>query len=482
MFQPTSSCSQVNGQRLPSLGLRHLLLVVAFGLTGCPSATAPPTTPATKATTSGPLRVIVLDDVALAEVIEREWRARSDTGFEIDHQASRPLLEETPQKLDADIVIFPTGMLGQLAEAKLIRALPTNLIEQPEYRKLEIFDLVRRREMNWGEKPYAVSFGSPTAVLLVRPDRCAEDAWKTWETLSSHTRATSNPPTISPLVQPLGPGWAGRVLLMRAVTYIFDRSSVSTFFDFRSLQPRINTPPFARALEELVSDYRAGPPEAIEFSPADALNHFLQGKSAIALTWPSTVPDVSGEMTLVDFPLTIRSLPGATERFDFGDGNWVAHDDGQVQRVTLFGISGRLGAITRYTRNLALATTFLGWATGPDQSGSISMRSAATAPFRDSHVAQAAGWIDRRIPRELEKQYADVVQQSLDRAESIGVPRLPGQDHYLRVLDDAVHQALRGEASATEVLESAAAKWKTITAELGHDAQLRAYRRSLGIE
>ena len=149
----------------------------------------------------------------------------------------------------------------------------------------------------------------------------------------------------------------------------------------------------------MASDYRAGPPEAIEFSPADALNHFLQGKSAIALTWPSTVPDVSDEMKLVDFPLTIRSLPGATERFDFGEGNWVAHDDGQVQRVTLFGISGRLGAITRYTRNLALATTFLGWATGPDQSGSISMLSLQLPTRSSSSSNQLVTTTNRSAPK-----------------------------------------------------------------------------------
>jgi multiple sugar transport system substrate-binding protein len=434
--------------------------------------------------------VLVLDDPELAEVIQREWEARSESECEITSQSSEVLLTTVAPKLEADVVIFPSAMLGQLAEEKRIRPLPKKLIDEPAYKKLEIFDLIRRREMQWKGKPYAASFGSPPLVLLARSDMVSEDnALETWTELAARVKSMVGPEfetvhSIAPLVQPLGPGWAGRILLVRAAPYIYHRSRVSTMFDFRTFEPRIDSPPFVKALEELVADYTAGPPEAIDFAPADVLDHFLTGKSAMAITWPSALPRDTGgatDGTLVEFSMRIKELPGATRRFEFGDQQWVDHDGRSPLRVTVLGVAGRMGAITRGARNVSLVTTFLGWATGPEQSGLISACSSATTLFRQSHVAQPDRWVDPRIPRDAARQYVDIVKTSLGRAETMNLLRLPAQNRYMAVLDEAVRKTLRGELSASEALEKAAGRWKNISLELGHDKQLGAYRHSLGI-
>ena len=472
--------------------VRHYpLLLIAFamlGLAGCPWSGSQPNAAATsdRPAHTGPLRVAVVDDLPLADVIEREWQARTESETEIIRQSTETLLADNESSLEADVVIFPSAMLGHLAQHKLIRQLPSTLLDQPDYQKLEIFDQLRRREMQWKGRPYAVSFGSPPIVLLVRADIADESVLTgTWTELAALARSTGEAPAASAeftgLVQPLGQGWAGKILLVRAAPYLFHRSRVSTLFDFRTLAPQIGSPPFVRALEELIADFRTGPPEAIDFGPAEALEHFLAGNSVAAMTWPSAVAEVPGNATPATFPISVRDVPGSIDRFDMQAKSWVARDDNISQPVTVLGLAGRLGSLARGARNLPLATTFLGWATGPEYSDMISSRSGATTLSRRSHVKQPESWVDPRISAAAAAQYAAVVEIGLGRNQVIMAPRLPGQDRYMRALDEAVRKALRDELPASEALKQAASQWDEISESIGRDDQLSAYRRSLGI-
>ena len=60
--------------------------------------------------------------------------------------------------------------------------------------------------------------------------------------------------------------------------------------------------------------------------------------------------------------------------------------------------------------------------------------------------------------------------------------RLPGRDRYLQHLDQAVAQALSGEASPQEALLETSRQWEAVTEELGREQQGQAYRQSLGLE
>ena len=74
------------------------------------------------------------------------------------------------------------------------------------------------------------------------------------------------------------------------------------------------------------------------------------------------------------------------------------------------------------------------------------------------------------------------MQQTQSRPLWLCSPRFPGRDRYLAVLDDAVHEAVRGAKPPAECLQAAAERWQTITRELGVPAQRTAYLRSLCME
>ena len=48
----------------------------------------------------------------------------------------------------------------------------------------------------------------------------------------------------SAVVQPIGEGWGGRVLLARAAAYASHPSQFSTLFDYTTMEPLITGPPF----------------------------------------------------------------------------------------------------------------------------------------------------------------------------------------------------------------------------------------------
>jgi ABC-type glycerol-3-phosphate transport system substrate-binding protein len=450
-----------------------------------------------------PLRLLVIDDPPLGDVILREWQARGGSDLQVRLEPAADALRRLSSAggLDADVVIFPSGLLGELAEPRHIRPLPESLLKSPEFAYRDIFDLLRLREIRWGEAVVAVPFGSPQLVLLARPDilRAYEESlpasWQEYQALVARLserlqKPADGPPQGEPrpefaTVEPLGPGWAGNLLLARAAAYIYDRSRYSTAFDFSTLEPLIDRPPFVRALGELVTAGRSGPPGAIAYSPDDTVRELISGRCAMAIGWPSGGRGAPAKGPGPGEPprmVQVAALPGSRDVFDFAADCWRSRDIERALTVPLLGVAGRLGAVTRRARNSAEAVNMLGWLAGPEHSVRIASRSTATTLFRHSHVAQAESWIDPGLAPAAARPHADLVAATQSQGRWLLAPRIPGRTRYMRALDRAVHDALSGSQSPQAALHAAADEWRKITGELGRREQRAAYLRSLGID
>jgi multiple sugar transport system substrate-binding protein len=439
------------------------------------------------------LRLVVIDDPALAGVIERQWQARSSGPFSVSELATAAFLA-APDTLHADVVVFPSCLLGDLVERQLIRPLPRQLQDSTDFARLEIFDQVRLHEVSWARQAYAAPLGSAQFVLAIRTDvfqQVQQPPPATWEeygqllaelvkTKTPGAQGTPRWPTY-PTVEPLASGWAGRMLLARVAASIYNRSRYSTVFDFRSLEPVIAHPPFVRALEELTSAYRAGPPEAIDFTPDDTMRFFLAGNAAMSITWP-TAGRTSAAPISDAVPLRFIQLPGSDHVYDFPTQRWQPRPNDQQRHVPVLAIAGRLAAITRQTRQIHGAAGLLRWLTGRQHSVAIAPRSTATTLFRQSHVAEPGRWIDPSIEPTAAQEYAELVARTQSLAGFLMAPRIPGQHLYMQALDDAVRRAACGTVAPQEALDHAVQRWRQITDELGLEAQRTAYHRSLGLD
>ena len=146
-----------------------LLAVALLTATGCPDKTATPAANGrTPAKGSQPLVLLVVDDPHLGEAVAREWRGRTEQELTVHNAtAARNRLR---QAAAGRCVIFPSGLIGQLAERGLIVPLTTQSLDNADFNYRDIFDQLRLREMKWGDKTLAASLGSPQLLLAYRAD------------------------------------------------------------------------------------------------------------------------------------------------------------------------------------------------------------------------------------------------------------------------------------------------------------------------
>src|SRR5262245_6785720 len=301
----------------PSRELLLLCSVSALLLAGCPNNSSPP--PVAKNGAETPLTLLVIDNPQLGEAIARAWRA--DTEEELKVQGLTPAQVEKAGRLPGDAVVFPTGLLGQFAEAGLILPLDETALEDPDFDHRDVFTPLRMGEMRWGNRTMAVTLGSPRLLLAFRTDIFEKLTLKppadwteyqaTLERLADRAQLGDLAPAADQpwhaALEPLAEGWAGQVLLARAAAYALHRDQVSPLFKFGSLEPLITEPPYRRALEELAAAVKAGGFGEMQLSPTQALDELLAGHAAMALCWPAPTAAKTDSQAKIGFAL----LPGS---------------------------------------------------------------------------------------------------------------------------------------------------------------------------
>jgi len=467
---------------------------IAFSLLyfmGCqPTADVEPHSEATSAnvvsTSTRPLRVLVVDDESLGVVAQREWLAVSDAQLELTNVSLETfrerLLSTEPDAFQSDVVIYPTVWLGTLAEGKHIAPMPRRVRESELFAESDILPWVRKGEVAWGEKTYAVPLGSVMLAIAARVPAIQTDEDDsrlpaTWSELPAWRGADTR------VAQPLAEGWAALSHLTRAAAYVRSRGQVSTLFDFRSMRPLIDSPPFVRALEELVAS-AATLPEQVDWTPLDVQHALTDGKCDIGLTWMSSVkskerPDDSPTGDTPSWKFS--ESPGSGDVYRASEKKWSTHRDGEIARVPLIGLSGRVGSVLKKSRRQRAAWSFLAKMSAGELSTRVSSASPSTGPFRLSHQS-ARSWMDRSIGATAAREYGVAVTTAYSRNLVLHGLRIPGHEEYLAKLDAAVRSAVQGNGEPAALLKQVANDWQQITESRGLDQQRDAFARNLGLE
>ncbi len=491
---PTINRAPLLAYRWPMKTLRRsLLCLILLCACGCPATRPPNATSEATSSSSGTengsssqppaiaeLRLTVIDDADLAQAIEREWGAISDTRLVIDHVRESDWLAAMRQDDGAgqvDAVIYPSRLLGELVERRRLVPLPQRLQESDLFAAADILPLVRREEIVWGKSTYAVSLGCPTFVLA-HPASLAVDAATDVRTWDGFSRWLSGLPEHVQLTLPTARGWAVDLFLARAASDVRASGQVSTLFDFRTMEPLIDRAPYVRALEDLATlmQSRQAP---LDLTPADVCDAVLSGSSVGWLWWgPGTKQRDETPAT----PLRFGPLPGSDQVFSFANDAWQPRRGGEPRLVPLTGLSGRLGSVMQSSRRQRAAWNLLLRVTGVELGARTSAVSRHTAPFRMSQMEQVALWVPAGLDGGAVRGYGEAVRESLVQYACLSSLRLPGQDAYRGPLDDAVRQVLAGEVSAADALADVATRWEAITQSWGRETQRAAYCRGLGID
>ena len=149
-----------------SLVLASLLIV----LTGCPKADDGQSSNKPTTLTVAPpdaLKLLVIGDTEIGPKLVRQWKAHQDGELTIENQTQAEWVETGfPVSEGTDLVIYPTLMLGELADAKKISKLEYAVWNSDEIDKDSWLNHYRRTLTRFGNEPYAVPLGNPHFAMM----------------------------------------------------------------------------------------------------------------------------------------------------------------------------------------------------------------------------------------------------------------------------------------------------------------------------
>lgn len=431
------------------------------------------------------VRILVLDDPPLAKAISRTWQERGEGEIEVSERTSDQVIDSPRKVLDADVVVFPAGMMGELAERDLIVPLESELRRDPNLALNDFLPAVRHTLMSWDRQVMGASFGVPQLLLLYRTDlleRLQVAPPTTWEAYYDLAAKVQDPTVFGDLIEApndwLGvcePGgrWAGELLLAQAFTYLGESSTASSLWELRSMKPKLASPPFERALQRMAG---AQVHRTLE-TPQACFHALLQGKCAMAVCWPTGAGLKDLDLPKKRLPVRVAKMPGAEEVYS--GSQWESRPTGKPNRVILWGVDGRMISVTRDAQRRQAAAQRLVWLSGKEWGEMVGVASNATMPVRMSSRGLSS-WTGNSLSDDGLASLSEALTEGEEPEKAMTTIRIPGRRQYISALAEAVESAQSGQP-VNEVLRATVQRWDEITDDIGRDDQRAALGKSLGL-
>jgi len=280
----------------------------------------------------------------------------------------------------------------------------------------------------------------------------------TWEELSRTIDKLKDAETakgLKPILVPTADSMASQVFMARVASSIRDQGKLTSFFQRKTMEPTIASPPFVAALEDLKLYFESG---GGEFSVAEVFAKFAAGESVFAIGWPVASDSIDFDALESDSAnWGVMRLPGSQQFFDLKESRWQKRGRNDESQVDLLGIKATNISIADRTSHAKDAAEFVIWLTEK----------------RNSQKLLHRGFWD---------QFADSVEETHQSKIFLMFPQLPSKRQYLKRLDDSIVGYLKSEdASALKTLENVAVSWEALTEKLGRKLQIGELRSGNGI-
>lgn len=442
-------------------GASMLLLAIGLGsFIGCrpaPPADAETTFDAAPAASNVPLRIRVVGGVESPEVIERRWLSSSEQPIDIQSQSVEAFLANDSSQ--ADVILFPARLIGELVQRDWITKLPVfesaSAVEAEEG-SVRNFPPAWQAQCTYGGATYALPLGC-SITRFVASDSLAkqlqgasdERELKVSFQVLVDTLAASEPAQATEPLQlaDIDP----QALVDRFLTLAFAATQRNPIYgvvlDLETMQPRLMEPEFVQAAQVLLkmSAQAGGGRQATVSTHADAWQWAAtQTQHAVAI---STATQLSPAAT------TITS--GAI--IELGDGT-VLNTGG-----------GLIAAIATECRQSHHSKLFLQWLREP-QTAVVLAPLILGVDSPQPSALDALSW--RAQQRLMQVALNDQLPQEL---------RIAGAFKLRAELADELLAMLNGSKSPVAALEAAQKRWRAMI-EPNRDAVKLEYQLSLGLK
>jgi multiple sugar transport system substrate-binding protein len=201
----------------------------------------------------------------------------------------------------------------------------------------------------------------------------------------------------------------------------------------------------------------------------------------MAVTWPAPAGGQAPSDQSLKWTTGFRSLPGSMEAYNYRTKQWDSRLSDENPSVPLIGFAGRMGAVTKESRDASQAMTLLSFASSTETSVRCAAASNHSTLFRESQLAQLQQWVGPPFSAEEAGQYAQTLREIFASSNCLTTLRIPGRQRYMAALDQAVRRVLEGAEAPGAALSAVATQWQEITDSIGREAQRRAYAQSIGL-
>ncbi|HKP24181.1 MAG TPA: sugar ABC transporter substrate-binding protein [Dongiaceae bacterium] len=237
------------------------------------------------------------------------------------------------------------------------------------------------------------------------------------------------------------------------------RNEGGKFFDADSMKATINSDVGVKVFTDMRNENKFMPPGVEQFGFVENLAAFLQGTSAMTISWPPYGRWAAGYGTDQE---VLSWVPKSTIA---GKVGYALPPGGHPELAAGFALS-----VASTSKNKDAAYLFIQWLNSEDISMQrVQLPYALRDPFRDSHFTSAeyqAKWPDA-------KEYL----AALGEGAKTGLLDLSllQTDKYEEVLRQAISKLWAGD-DPKAILDTAAGEWDAITEKIGVDKQKAVYQ------
>jgi multiple sugar transport system substrate-binding protein len=277
--------------------------------------------------------------------------------------------------------------------------------------------------------------------------------------------------------------WAFYTFFDRAAAYGKHPSDPNFFFDPESMKPRINTPPFVRALEEWKKVLKFGPSGMVTMGYDEDRIFFPGGKAAQTYEWHDI-----GTLTYDAKRSTMKGkggysiCPGSKEVYNQKTKSWdkgTGPDGINFAPGLWFG--GWTMGVTVGTKVQDAALDFavyMGWEKSMDENV---LPDSGVNPSRNSHFSNIKAWTDAGFDERSAKDYLTAIKATYEHPNAVVDPRIPAVFEYYDIVEEHINSALSGQETPQAALDAAAKQWDELTDRVGRDKVQKLYLSSLGL-
>jgi hypothetical protein len=447
-----------------------LLLGLAFAAIGCrdtqprevPTSGSAMTAEELEALRRAPLKLLLVGSEAWAEEIKIQFEGRGEATVEPTVIDLEQWANTTQDSLETyDVLIVPPDRLLPLAAAEKLLSFPNASLEKWGHNRWMAID---RRVGRIEQKVFGISLGTPLWSVLVNlksakdagDERPVPNTWSEWQAAAEQDRVNGRPIQWLEPMSDLNPAYA---LLRRAASMAKSQSQSDVIYSRGEGDPRLASPPFVKAMEDLKATYGPQAAELKNLSATDLVKRVQAGQIAGALVPLPRLDDVAVEGS----NLQPHSPPGSTRFYNYFDQSWSNRASG-VFRTQVVGLSGHIVCVLRRTRKSEAALQLVDLLVTESTAVTFAPFNETVLLSRPEQWANVSQWAGRQYSVDAADKMREITKLAND--DVLGgaefFPSLPGNRERLQSLTDAVWQVLENRKEPLAALEECQQLWVEI--------------------